>query len=106
MAKAKYYLLACEYSDGREAERIGLVSRAVPQDEVLPTALAVAEKLATGPQHAIRWTKKALNHWVRTATPIFEASLGYEMLNFLGGDVVEGARALREKRPPVFPSGS
>jgi enoyl-CoA hydratase len=106
LAKAKYYLLTCEFIDGREAERIGLVSRAVPQDEVLPTALAVAEKLATGPQHAIRWTKRALNHWVRTATPIFESSLAFEMLNFLGGDVVEGAKALREKRPPAFPSGT
>ncbi|MGH7750415.1 MAG: enoyl-CoA hydratase/isomerase family protein, partial [Candidatus Dormibacteria bacterium] len=50
MAKAKYYLLTADFIDGREAERIGLVSRCVPGDRVLPTALEVAEKLATGPQ--------------------------------------------------------
>lgn len=104
LAKAKYYLLTADFLDGREAERIGLVSKAVPADQVVPTAMQVAEKLATGPQDAIRWTKRALNHWVRQATPIFEASLAYEMLNFFGDDVAEGARALKEKRAPVFPS--
>ena len=104
LAKAKYYLMTAEFIDGKEAERIGLVSRCVPRDELLPTALAVATKLATGPQVALRWTKRALNHWVRMATPIFEASLAYEMLNFLDDDVVEGTRAIREKRPADFPS--
>lgn len=42
MAKAKYYLLTSDFIDGREAERIGLVSRCVAQDEVLDTALEVA----------------------------------------------------------------
>lgn len=104
LAKAKYYLLTSEFIDGREAERIGLVSRAVPADELLDTALGVAERLATGPQHAIQWTKRSLNHWVRQAAPIFESSLALEMLGFLGDDVAEGAQALRDKRPPAFPS--
>ncbi|MET0910408.1 MAG: enoyl-CoA hydratase-related protein, partial [Ilumatobacteraceae bacterium] len=46
MAKAKYYLLTADFLDGREAERIGLVSKAVPADEVMSTALGVADKLA------------------------------------------------------------
>jgi enoyl-CoA hydratase len=104
LAKAKYYLLTAEFIDGREAERIGLVSKCVPRDQLLPTAFEVAEKLATGPQLAIRWTKRALNHWVRTAAPIFESSLAFEMLNFLDDDVEEGTRAIREKREPRFPS--
>jgi enoyl-CoA hydratase len=106
MAKAKYYLMTADFLSGREAERIGLVSLAVPAESVLPTALQIAERLATGPQDAIRFTKRALNHWIRQATPAFEASLGYEMLNFLGPDAAEGVAALREKRPPVFPSGT
>jgi len=105
MAKAKYYLLTADFIDGREAERIGLVSRCAPADQVLPTALEVAERLATGPQLAIRWTKRALNNWLRTAGPIFDASLALEMLNFFDEDVREGALALVEKRPPSFPSG-
>ncbi|MFZ8949000.1 MAG: enoyl-CoA hydratase/isomerase family protein, partial [Ilumatobacteraceae bacterium] len=84
MAKAKYYLMTADFIDGREAERIGLVSKAVPADEVLADALAIAERLALGPQDATRLTKKALNHWLRQALPAFEASLAYEMLNFLG----------------------
>jgi enoyl-CoA hydratase len=102
MAKAKYYLLTADFLDGREAERIGLVSRSVPTDEVLPTALSVAERLARGPRDATRLTKRALNHWLRQALPNFEASLAYEMLNFLGPDAAEGLAALRERRDPAF----
>jgi enoyl-CoA hydratase len=103
MAKAKYYLLTSDFVDGREAERIGLVSKAVPADEVLPEAMRIAQRLARGPQDATRYTKRALNHWLRQALPNFEASLAYEMLNFLGADAAEGMAALREKRPAVFP---
>lgn len=103
MAKAKYYLLTADFIDGREAERIGLVSKAVPADEVLPQALAIAERLAKGPRDATRYTKRALNHWLRASLPNFEASLAYEMLNFLGADAAEGLAALQEKRRPEFP---
>ncbi len=104
MAKARYHLLTGEMIDGAEAERIGLVSRAVPREDVLPEALRVAETLGTGAQPAIRLTKRALNGWLRMAGPIFDQSAAYEMLTFLGPDVVEGAAALREKRAPRFPS--
>ena len=102
MAKAKYYLLTADFIDGREAERIGLVSRCVPANEVLDTALEVAGRLARGPQHAARWTKRTLNHWLRSAIPAFDASVAYEMLTFLGADVHEGAAAIGERRPPRF----
>jgi enoyl-CoA hydratase len=104
LAKAKYYLLTADFLDGKEAERIGLVSMCVPLDDVMPKALEVATKLATGPQLAIRWTKRALNHWVRQAGPIFDNSLALEMLGFFSDDVPEGVNAIKEKRPPVFPS--
>lgn len=104
MAKAKYYLLTCDFMDGREAERIGLVSVAVPPDQVMPKAMEVATKLATGPQSALRWTKRSLNNWIRQAGPIFDTSLALEMMCFFDQDVVEGAQAIREKRDPVFPS--
>jgi enoyl-CoA hydratase len=104
LAKAKYYLLTADFIDGKEAERIGLVSLCVPREELMERADAVALKLATGPQHALRWTKRSLNHWLRNAGPIFESSLGYEFLNFFDADIREGILALREKRSPVFPS--
>jgi len=56
------------------------------------------------PQDAARWTKRALNLWVQQAAPAFDASLGFEMLNFMGSDAAEGAAALKEKRKPDFPS--
>src|SRR5579884_3723214 len=104
MAKAKYYLLTADFIDGREAERIGLVSRCVPRDEVLDTALEIATRIATGPQQALRWTKRTLNHWLRQAIPAFDASVAYEMLSFMGDDVREGAQAIQERRTPSFPS--
>ena len=104
MAKAKYYLMTADFIDGKEAERIGLVSKAVPADQLMDEALRVAAQLAMGPQMAIRWTKRSLNHWIRQAIPIFESSLAFEMLNFFGDDVIEGSRAIQEKRAPVFPS--
>jgi enoyl-CoA hydratase len=104
LAKARYYLLTGEMVTGAEAERIGLVSKAVPRDQVLAEAMRVAEVLATGSQQAIRLTKRTLNSWVRQAAPIFDQSAAYEMLCFLGPDVVEGCTALREKRDPAFPS--
>jgi enoyl-CoA hydratase/carnithine racemase len=104
MAKAKYYLLTADFIDGREAERIGLVTMCLPPDQVLPKALDVADHLARGSQLAVRWTKRALNNWLRQAGPIFDQSLALEMLSFSYPDVREGVKAIREKRNPVFPS--
>lgn len=102
MAKAKYYLLTCETLSGEEAERIGLVSTCVDDDEVLATATRLAENLAAGAQNAIRWTKHSLNHWYRMFAPAFETSLGLEFLGFSGPDAREGLAAHREKRPARF----
>lgn len=104
MAKSRYYLLTGEMLTGEEAERIGLVSKALPREEVLEEALRVARVLATGSQQSIRLTKRTLNSWLRQAAPIFDQSAAYEMLTFMGPDVVEGHTALREKREPAFPS--
>ena len=104
MAKARYYLLTGEMIIGEEAERIGMVSKALPRDEVLPEALRIAHGLANGSQLAIRLTKRCLNSWLRAAGPIFDQSAAYEMLCFMGPDVLEGAAALKEKRQPNFPS--
>ncbi len=105
MAKAKYYLLLCEAVSGEEAERIGLVSLAVDDEQLLPRAFEVATRLANGSQSAIRWTKYALNNWLRMAGPGFDASLAMEFMGFTGPDVREGIASLRERRAPNFDSG-
>ena len=102
MAKAKYHLLTCEPVSGEEAERIGLVSLCVDDAELDERALSVAHTLAGGSQSAIRWTKYALNNWLRSAGPAFDASLALEFLGFGGPDVREGIAALRQKRAPEF----
>jgi enoyl-CoA hydratase len=102
LAKAKYHLLLCEPLDGVEAERIGLVSLCVPDEELEERSLAIAERLAAGAQPALRHTKLALNNWLRLAGPTFDASLALEFLDMAGPDVHEGVAAVREKRPPRF----
>ena len=102
MAKAKYHLLTCAPLTGEEAERIGLVSLCVEDDQVHAKALEVAESLAGGSASAIRWTKHALNNWYRDHSSIFDASWGLEFYGFGGPDVAEGLASHREKRAPRF----
>jgi enoyl-CoA hydratase len=106
MAKAKYHLLLCEQVLGEEAERIGLVSLAVDDHALDGRALEVAARLADGAQSAIRWTKYALNNWLRQAGPTFDTSLALEFMGFSGPELREGLASHLEKRKPVFPDGS
>ncbi len=106
MAKAKYYLLTCDRLSGEEAERIGLVSLCVDDEELQNKALEIAEKLAAGAPTAIRWTKYSLNNWLRMAGPTFDTSTALEMLGFTGPEAMEGVRSLVEKRDPKFDTGS
>lgn len=103
MAKAKYYLLLCEPIRGEDAERIGLVSLAVDDGELDRKAVEVATRLAEGAQSAIRWTKYALNNWLRQMGPTFDASLALEFMGFTGPEVKEGLASHLEKRRPTFP---
>ncbi len=102
MAKAKYHLLLCEPVNGEEAEKMGLVSLAVDEHELQQRSLDIATRLANGAPTAIRWTKHALNNWMRSAGPSFDASLALELLGFSGPEAKEGLASFREKRPPAF----
>src|SRR5262249_4462787 len=102
MAKAKYHLLLCEPVTGEEAERIGLVSLAVPADELQARAMDVAVRWGEAAPNAIRTPKYASTNWRGGAGAIFDASLGMESLGCGGREAREGAAALRKKRPPRF----
>jgi enoyl-CoA hydratase len=102
MAKAKYYLLTCDTLTGEEADRIGLVSICVDDDQVQDRAMAVAVQLAGGAQSAIRWTKQTLNNWYRAQSAVLDASLAYEFFGFGGPDAREGLASHTEKRAPRF----
>ena len=106
LAKAKYYLLTNRPVTGEEAERIGLVSLCVDDDKLIEVATGVARELAEGSPNAIRWTKYALNNWLRMAGPNFDTSLALEFLGFRLADVKEGLASLKEKRRADFDSES
>src|SRR4051812_30072 len=100
LAKARYYLLTNEPLTGEEAERIGLVARCVPDDEVYSTALNVAQRLSKNSGTAVRWTKHALNNWLRLAGPSFDASLALEFLGFRLADAKAGLEAVKKRKKP------
>ncbi|MHB8478188.1 MAG: enoyl-CoA hydratase/isomerase family protein [Steroidobacteraceae bacterium] len=105
LAKARYHLLTNKPLSGAEAERIGLVAVAVPDADVLERAFDVARTLAAGSNTAIRWTKHALNNWLRLAGPSFDTSLALEFLGFKLADAREGLAAARDKRRARFDHG-
>ena len=106
LAKSRYYLLLNEPLAGEEAERIGLISRVAEDGKAYETALAIAKRLAAAAPSAVRWTKYALNNWLRIAGPTFDTSLALEFLGFTGPEVQEGVASLRQKRAPDFPKTS
>ncbi len=102
MAKAKYLLLLCDPVTGEQAEKYGLVSLCVEDDQLQDKALEIAGRLAAGAPSAIRWTKYALNNWFRMMGPAYDASTALEMMGFAGPEVEEGLASHLEKRKPKF----
>jgi enoyl-CoA hydratase len=97
LAKARYYLLTNQPLSGEEAERIGLVALCVDDAQLHATALGIAEQLAAGSATALRWTKHALNNWLRLAGPSFDASLALEFLGFRLEDARAGLAAVKSR---------
>ncbi|MBI4191764.1 MAG: enoyl-CoA hydratase/isomerase family protein [Betaproteobacteria bacterium] len=105
IAKTKYYLLTCEFIEGREAERIGLVSKVMPRPEVVPAAMKLARQFADGSAYALGMTKRSINQWLRLGgLTSFDYSLALEKMAFFSEDAQAGVKAAREKTAPVFSS--
>jgi enoyl-CoA hydratase len=82
LAKAKLYLMTSRGLTGEQAERIGLVSLAVPRSELTGTALKYARLFAEGPQVALRFTKRAINQWLKLGQLVsHDGSLALEALS-------------------------
>ena len=90
MAKAKELLMTGDIA-AAEAERIGLINKVVPHDQLLYTAMELARRLATGPTLAVRGTKHMLNK---------------KVWNDLNQAMDLGSGAGREELPPCGPQGS
>ena len=91
--------------DAQEAERIGLVSRQVPDDQLLETCYDMAERIATFSRPGVELTKRTL--WSGLDAASLEGhmqaeGLGQLFVRLLTGNFEEAVAARAEKRPPVF----
>ena len=103
MCKAKEYLLTGKAVIGKEAERIGLINKAVPADKVYEEAFKVTQELASGATEAIKWTKVCLNKIIKERMNLlFDVGQALECMTMNTKDHVEALTAFIEKRPPQF----
>ena len=99
LARAKLMIMKGQYLTGREAADIGLVSRAVPAEDVISEAMAEAQELASLPPLAIRWAKRSLNAiLMRELTAFADMDAALEALTMLSSDHAEAVNAFLEKR--------
>ena len=96
-------ILTGERISAAEAYRLWIVNRVVPREELLPTALAVAERIARNGPLAVRAAKQAVYRGLHL--PLDEALRLEQLLAEpvrQSEDAQEGPRAFLEKRAPVF----
>lgn len=102
-SKASEILFTGDILDAPEAERIGLVSKVVPHDDLMTEAGALAAKIAANPPIAMRFIKEGLRKSTygnkEDLSEYIHNSLGYL---FTTEDHLEGAKAFVERREPVF----
>lgn len=101
--KAKELIFTGEIISAQEAERIGLVNKVVPPEQLLPAAEEMAEKMLKKGPVALRLAKLAVNIGTETDqnTGLVVEKLAQALL-MTTEDKVEGTTAFLEKRPPRF----
>jgi enoyl-CoA hydratase/carnithine racemase len=103
LARAAELAFTGDLVPAAEAERIGLVNRVLPPDEVLPAALELAERLARGPALALAVAKRALERGLQLdLASVLDEEVISQSLLLTSRDGREGLRAFREKRRPEF----
>ncbi len=102
-AKAMDLILTGRMMNAEEAERAGLVSRIVPADDLMETALDIAAKIAAFSQPSVRLAKDAVERAFEvplTEGIRYERRLFHSL--FATEDQKEGMAAFIDKRKPVF----
>jgi enoyl-CoA hydratase/carnithine racemase len=102
-SKAAELLFTGEVIDAAEAERIGLVSRVVPHEELMAATRELASKIAANPPIAMRYMKEGLRVGARGNLQDTGAFVGSALAYlFTTEDHREGALSFVERREPVF----
>ena len=103
IAKALELIWTGDVINAQEAERIGLVSRVVPLEDLMAAAIAFAQRLAQGPPLAISLAKTAVYQGLDLDIhSAFEYAATAESITLTSEDHREGVTAFREKRSPHF----
>ena len=103
MSRAMELMYTGDIIDADEAERIGLVSYTVPDDELSERAMELAQRLASGPSVAHRLTKQlAYSSHTRTLEDQLWLEAQASHASGTTEDRAEGVRAFLERREPVF----
>jgi enoyl-CoA hydratase len=106
-SRAKEFLLTGDPIDAATADRLGLVTRVYPADEVHERSVAMARRLASGARHAIAWTKQVVNiGLLRDADWKLPLGNAHEARTQSMPDMAEGVAAFLAKRPARFPSAT
>ena len=102
--RAKYFLMTGERIKGKEALELGLASFYVEDNEqLLPKAMEIAERLAAGAPKAIAASKMAINAYLRSVSSVvMPIGLQYEENSMRSADHKEAVKAFQEKREPKF----
>jgi len=102
-AKARELYFTAELIGAGEAERIGLINRAVPDDRLREEVMTLAKKITNGPPIALRRMKENMNLALVSDFPtLLDAEAEGMIMTGMTRDHMEAARAFVEKRPPVF----
>jgi len=102
-AKAKELIFTAKMVDAKEAERIGLINRAVPADELDKEVDMLAKQLAEGPTAAFGMAKKIINKGLNTdLSSVLEYEAFGQAIAGTTQDAQEGIMAFLEKRKPEF----
>jgi enoyl-CoA hydratase len=101
--RAKYMLMTGDLLPAEDAERWGLVFKAVDEGQALEESLALARRLAAGAPMAVQSSKASVNRFVKMVSNlVLPYSLAIEGMTMQTEDHREAVAAFQEKREPNF----